>query len=134
MVPTPLHITDGEWTVLERLWQGGAASVRELARALYPQGCASEYGTVHKFLERLEAKGCVRRRKSEGVFVFEATVDRDEIVGRELEALMEKMGGSLQPLLTNLIRVKGLTADELRELLELVERPDVRRKPRRSGP
>jgi predicted transcriptional regulator len=129
------HITDGEWTVLEWLWDRGPASIRTLAAALYPVGGASEYGTVHKFLERLEAKGCVRRSRQDGVYVFEAAVSRDEIVGRELEALVAKMGGSLQPLLTNLIRVKGLTSQELRELLDLVDELDTQRKPRkgRSG-
>jgi predicted transcriptional regulator len=129
----PLHITDGEWTVLQWLWDRGPGSIRELAAGLYPGGGASEYGTVHKFLERLEAKGCVRRGRQEGVYMFEAAVTRDEIVGRELEALMAKMGGSLQPLLTNLIRVKGLTPQELREMLELVNDLEERRKPNRKG-
>jgi len=134
MGQTPAHITDGEWAVLQCLWDRGPASIRELARALYPRGGASEYGTVHKFLERLEDKSCVRRRRAEGVYVYEASVARDDIVGRELEALMKKMGGSLQPLLTSLIRVKGLTPQELRELLDLVEQPESRRKPKRSEP
>jgi BlaI family transcriptional regulator, penicillinase repressor len=133
MGQNPAHITDGEWTVLQYLWDQGPASIRQLAGALYPQGGASEYGTVHKFLERLEAKNCVRRERREGVYVFEAALSRDDIVGRELETLMKKMGGSLQPLLTNLLRVKGLTSQELRELLDLVERPQSQRKPRRSG-
>jgi predicted transcriptional regulator len=119
------RITDGEWTVLQLLWQRGPASIRDLADSLYPRGGASEYATVHKFLERLEAKKCVRRTRRDGVFVFEAAVSRDDIVGGELETLVRKMGGSLQPLLTNLIRVKGLTAAELRELLELVEHLDT---------
>jgi predicted transcriptional regulator len=116
------RISDGEWSVLELLWQRGTASIRELARALYPQGGASEYATVHKFLERLEGKGCVRRRRKAGVYQFEAVHDRDELIGRELTTLVEKMsGGSLQPLLTNLVRVNGLTTKELAELLKLVD-------------
>ncbi len=133
MGQSPTHITDGEWTVLEVLWERGNASIRELARALYPQGGASEYATVHKFLERLEGKGCVRRRRHEGIYRFEAIVARDEIIGKELEALVEKMGGgSLQPLLTNLVRAKGLSAEELRELLKLVEELDGSKKSRKD--
>jgi predicted transcriptional regulator len=49
----PSRVTDGEWTVLELLWERGSASIRELARALYPGGGASDYARVHKFLERL---------------------------------------------------------------------------------
>jgi predicted transcriptional regulator len=130
MAQSPPRIPDGEWAVLELLWQRGETSIRELAKALYPRGGASEYATVHKFLERLEGKKCIRRQRRDGVYVFEAIVGRDELISRELTTLVEKMsGGSLQPLLTNLVRVKGLTADELRELLKLVDDLDQRKKP-----
>jgi predicted transcriptional regulator len=127
------RITDGEWSVLERLWELQSASIRQLAEALYPSGGVSEYATVHKFLERLEAKGCVRRRRQEGVYRFEAIVGRDELIGRELTALVDKMAGaSLQPLLTNLVRVNGLTAKELRELLDLVDDLDRQKKSKKK--
>src|SRR5262245_41116183 len=129
MGQSPPRVTDGEWAVLELLWKRGAVSIRELARALYPQGGASEYATVHKFLERLEGKGCVRRRRRQGVYLFEARIGRDALIGGELTALIDKMaGGSLQPLLTSLVRVKGLTPAELRELLRLVDDLDQPRK------
>jgi predicted transcriptional regulator len=127
------NITDAEWAVLQLLWDEGPAPVRRLTDVLYPKGGASEYATVHKLLERLASKGYVRRQRKAGVFLFEAAVDRDDLLGRELESLVEKMcGGSLQPLLTNLVRVKRLTADELRELLALVESLDAKARPRKG--
>ena len=127
------NITDAEWAVLQRLWERGPAAVRELAEALYPGGGASEYATVHKLLERLEAKGYVERDRGAGVYVFGATVDRDTVIGQQLEALVEKMcGGSLQPLLSNLVRVKRLTPQELRELLALVDRLEPKGKPKKD--
>ena len=122
MARTSPNVTDAEWAVLERLWNQGPASIRQLADVLYPKGGASEYATVHKLLERLEAKKFVQRKRVEGVYLFEATASRDDVVGRQLEALVDKMyGGSLQPLLMNLVRVKRLTAQELRDLLALVD-------------
>src|SRR5262249_40532360 len=77
---------------------------------------------VHKLLERLEAKGCVRRERHGREYLVHAAVQRDDLLGRELEALVDKMcGGSLQPLLSHLIHVKGLTAGELRELRAWVD-------------
>ena len=123
------NITDAEWAVLEVIWEKKEASVRQLAEVLYPKGGASEYATVHKLLERLEGKGYVARQKSGGVYLFQATVGRDDVIGRQLEALVDKVyGGSLQPLLTNLIRVKRLTAQELRDLLALVDQLDQKGK------
>jgi len=107
--------------------------VRRLTELLYPSGGASEQGTVYKLLERLEAKACVRRDRSGGVYEFRAAVARDDVIGRELEALVEKMcGGSLQPLLSNLVRVKRLTPEELRDLLALVNSLDPKSKPKKD--
>ena len=115
-------VTDAEAAVLQRLWDTGPATVRRLRDALYPGGGPSEHATVHKLLERLESKGYVKRRRVDGSLVFAAQIERDELLGQQFEALLDKLGGgSLQPLLTNLVRVKRLTAEELRELLALVE-------------
>jgi predicted transcriptional regulator len=133
MAQPPPHVTDAEWAVLEQLWDRGPAAVRQLADVLYPRGGPSEYATVHKLLERLEAKGVVRRDRGGGLYRFRAVLDRDALIGRQLEALVEKMcGGSLQPLLTNLVRVKGLSPAELRELLALVDSLDRKAKPKKD--
>ena len=114
--------TEAEWAVMKLLWEREPLSVRQLADALYPRGGASEYATVHKLLERLKVKGYVRRARQGGVYVFCAAVQRDEVIGQQLEALVEKMcRGSLQLLLSNLVRVKRLTPGDLRELLALVD-------------
>ena len=132
MARTTPNVTDAEWAVLERLWGHGPASIRQLADVLYPKGGASEYATVHKLLERLETKKFVQRKRMEGVYLFEATASRDDVVGRQLEALVDTMhGGSLQPLLINLVRAKRLTAQELRDLLALVDSLDRKGKNRK---
>jgi BlaI family penicillinase repressor len=128
----PANITEAEWAVLEVLWDKGPATVRQLTGVLYPKGGPSEYATVHKLLERLDGKDCVRRERREGVIVFEASRPRDDVVGEQFETLIDKMnGGSLQPLLSTLVRNRRVTADELRELLALVEQLDAKRKKKR---
>jgi BlaI family transcriptional regulator, penicillinase repressor len=125
-----LYIPDAELAVLQLLWERGAAPVRRLADQLYPGGGPSEYATTHRLLERLEAKDHVAREKIEGVYLFRAIVDRDAVLGQQLEALMDRMcGGSLQPLLSTLIKSRRLSAAELRELLALVEEPSRPKKP-----
>ncbi len=126
------NITDAEWAVLQLLWEQRTATVRQLTAVLYPKAGASEYATVHKLLERLQAKGYVRREREGGVYVFRSVVDREDVIGQQLEALVDRMcGGSLQPLLSHLVRAKGLTPEELRELLALVEGMDSKAKTRK---
>ena len=110
MLLHPGDITDAELAVLQMLWEKGPATIRQITDVLYPEGTTAQYATVQKLLERLESKGYVRRDRSAGVQQFQAAVDRDAVIGQQLEALVEKMcGGSLQPLLSNLLRVKRLT-------------------------
>jgi predicted transcriptional regulator len=115
-------VPDAELSVLQQLWDRGPATIRRLTAALYPRGTEAHYATVQKLLERLEAKGCVSRDRSGWAHVFRAAIDRDQFIGRRLEAVADRLcGGSLTPLLTNLVRSKRLTARERREVRKLFE-------------
>ena len=50
--------------------------------------------------------------------------DRDELIGRRIRAMAEKLcGGSLVPILSHLARSKGLSQKERRALRELIDSP-----------
>jgi predicted transcriptional regulator len=118
-------LPDAELAVLQALWDRGPATIRQLTDALYPAGTDAHYATVQKLLERLEAKDFVGRDRRSWAHVFSARVDRDEFIGRRLEAVAEKLcGGSLTPLLTNLVRSQRLSARERREIRKLMEELD----------
>src|SRR5262245_13672787 len=126
MARTPQDVTDAELSVLQVLWDGGAATIRRLTDALYPAGGVAQYATVQKLLERLESKGYVRRDRSASVHTFAAAVGRDELIGRRLQALAEKLcGGSLAPLLSNLLQSRPLSARERQSLRSLIEELDT---------
>jgi BlaI family penicillinase repressor len=135
MGPKRQDVTDAELAVLEVLWDAGPVTIRHLTDALYPGGSTAHYATVQKLLERLEAKKYVRRERQSAAHVahrFEATVDRDGLIGRLLEQMADKLcGGSLTPLLTNLthvVRSRRLTARERQELRALIDHLDRREK------
>jgi predicted transcriptional regulator len=115
-------ITDAELAVLRILWDRPAATIRQLAQILYPRGGASQYATVQKLLDRMEAKGYVARDRSLYVHMFAARLGRDELIGRRLRSLAERLcDGSLTPLLTHLAQAKDLTEDDRTALRRLVD-------------
>ena len=115
-------ITESELSVLRVLWDRGASTIRQLTEVLYPQGSAAQYATVQKLLDRMEAKGYVRRDRSLYVHLFEAVLDRDELIGRRLRSLAETLcDGSLTPLLTHLARAKDLTDAERSALRAIID-------------
>src|SRR5215469_16520785 len=115
-------ITESELAVLRLLWERGAATIRQVTEVLYPGGGAAQYATVQKLLERMEAKGYVRRDRSLFVHQFTAVLDRDELIGQRLRALAETLcDGSLTPLMTHLARARRLTDSERNALRAIIE-------------
>lgn len=127
MARRPRDVTDAELDVLRALWGDGPATIRTLADSLYPGGGTSEYATVQKLLERLEAKGHVTRRAEGRQNVYSATVQREELVARRLRDTADDLcDGSLTPLITQLVSAGRLSREELQELRRLVDRASKR--------
>src|SRR3954468_8958245 len=117
----PQDITEGELAVLQVLWDRRGAGIPQITETLYPKNTASHYGTVQKQLERLEGKGFVRRDRSLFVHLFSPAVDRDALVGRRVDAVVDKLcGGSLAPVISHLLRAPKLTDEERRKLRALI--------------
>src|SRR5262249_40110096 len=117
MPRTPQDVTDAELAVLQVLWEKGPCSRRQIADALYVEVGPAQYATVQKLLERLEAKECVTRAGADGPLTFRAALGREELISRRLLDVADKLcGGSVTPLVMNLVRAKPLSARELREL------------------
>jgi BlaI family transcriptional regulator, penicillinase repressor len=133
MARTPQDVTDTELAILQILWDQGPSTRRQITDVLYPRGGPAQYATVQKLLERLEAKGFVTaKNRGQGVLTFTVSVDRDELISRKLQEMAEKLcGGSMTPLLMNLVRAQPLTDRQLDELRSFVE--DLRRKAKRKG-
>lgn len=121
-------VTAAELALLQALWDQGPATIRQLAERVYAQDGTSVYATVQKLLDRLETKACVLRDRSQPVHVFQATIGRDELIGRRLRAVADSLcGGSLTPLLTQLVEGSELTEKDRKDLRVLIERLDRKR-------
>ena len=119
----PKDVTDTELAVLRELWSHGACTIRRLTEILYPGGGTAHYATVQKLLERLEQKRCVRRESTARAHLFEATVDRDDLIARRLQETADKLcEGSLTPLLTQLASEAELSREDISVLRKLVRK------------
>ena len=75
-----------------------------------------------KLLQRLEAKGHITRDRGSVAHVFSAAAGKNEFVGRQLEAVADKLsGGSLAPLVMHLIEGRRLTKRERNKLRALLD-------------
>jgi predicted transcriptional regulator len=116
-------MTDAEQAILDHLWSAGRSSIRQITDTVHPDDTgAARYATVQKQLERMETKGLVKRDRSLFVHLFEPAVSREELIGRKLQNVVDNLcGGSLVPLLSQLTRVRKLTAKERKALRDLLD-------------
>jgi len=119
---TTKTIGDQELALLRHLAAQGPLSVAEAAESFGgPRGLARS--TVLTMLERLRAKGHLRRRAVEGVYRYSPAVEPGALVDRAVESFVEKtLGGSVSPLVAYLTERGAVSGTELAELERLVER------------
>jgi BlaI family penicillinase repressor len=132
-MPRPAKdVTDTELSIMQILWDRGSASARELAEGIYPSYSSSQHASVQKLLERLEAKGCVRRNRGLWPHRFEPAIAREDLIVRRLQSTADTLcEGEMQPLLTHLVRGGKLSPedrDSLRLLLDDLDNEKKRKK------
>ena len=121
MTRPPEDVPESELAVLQVLWHQAEATRRQIVDQLYPRGEPADFTTVQKLLERLEKRGLVRRGGTDRLRTYSATHSRDELLSRRLVDLADRLcGGSLAPLVLNLVKIRPLTAGELDELRAFV--------------
>lgn len=70
-------LTEGEWAVLDVLWQGESFPLGEIVSALEPTHHWRR-STVHTYLTRMEAKGLVTILRQTEPHRYAAAVSRDD--------------------------------------------------------
>ncbi len=117
---------EAELEVLNALWDAGPATVRQVMNRLHESGRRVAYTTVLTFLSRLERKGFVTANKSSLAYVYRPKVSRDRVrKSRSRELLEQLYDGAAGPLVLQLVRTERLSADEIAQLQELIERLDA---------
>ena len=114
-MPTP-RISAFELQLLEKLWEFGPCSVREIHESL-PERDRPAYTTVQTMIYRLEEKGAARRIKKIGnAHIFQTTLTRKAVHRRLIGDLLNLFGGSAAPVVSHLVEAGKLTLSDVREL------------------
>jgi predicted transcriptional regulator len=105
-----------ELQLLEKLWELGRASIREIQESL-PNKHRPAYTTVQTMIYRLEEKGAVRRVKKIGnAHLFEAILTRKAVHHRLIGDLLDFFGGSPAPVVSHLIETGKLTLADIQAI------------------
>ena len=119
-----VELTRAEWALMQCLWQRGSASATELQKLLQEeQGWA--YSTVKTMLDRMVDKGFVTTERTGNVYEYSPRLRRQSAVSRVVDDVFDRvLGGSLSPLVSRLIENRRLSASDVAELREMLDRYD----------
>ena len=114
-----ISFTDRELDVMSVLWDLGDATVAEV-RARLSDDLA--YTTVLTVLRTLEEKGHVAHRGEGKAYRYHPLVERQQAGQSVLSRMIDKVfGGSPELLLTQLVRERDMSVDELKRLRRLMD-------------
>jgi predicted transcriptional regulator len=117
------RFTKLELQILEALWAGGRASVREVLE-VFPEPRPA-YTTIQTVMNRLEGKKAIRRvRKISNAHIFEPIVARDVTRHGLLDEVLSFFGGKAQPMMAQLAEAGKLSREDLRELERIIKARD----------
>ena len=113
----------GDMELLSLLWEHGAMALSE-AHTELPGKVA--YTTVQTRLNRLVDKGLATRKKvGRQPIRYSAAVPPEDISATQLDSLVERVaGGSVLPLVAQLVQRRKFSDDELSELKALVQQAE----------
>ena len=119
-------ISDTELEVLKLLWELGEGTVRNVRERVVPEpGRDWAYTTVQTLLNRLQEKGFIESTRQGRAFVFRAVVSRDELLGKSLDSLADRVcDGAALPLLLNLVHSGKFKPEDIRCFRQLLDELD----------
>ena len=106
---------------MNHFWEKGPLFVREL-RELYPDP-KPHFSTLSTQVRTLQEEGFIGHKEYGPTYQYFATVSRDEYKQRSLVGLIDKyFDNSYLSAVSALVKEEKITVNELRELIEIVEK------------
>ena len=112
--------TASEMEILEVLWSGGPATVRQVHEALQDRR-GTGYTTILKLMQIMAGKGLLERDESSRSHVYAPTVAREAVQGSMLGDLIDRVfRGSTSALVMRALASRRASPDELAQIRELL--------------
>ncbi|MBU5627332.1 BlaI/MecI/CopY family transcriptional regulator [Oscillibacter sp. MSJ-2] len=113
-----INLSDGEWKVMNRLWEQSPRTITELVGALREETGWSKH-TVITMLGRMESKGAVHYAEGARAKQYYPSIRREDAILTETESFLHKVGG-FGSLVNAMVSGNALTEQDLAELSELL--------------
>jgi BlaI family penicillinase repressor len=124
MRPKSDTLTGQELEIMKVIWPRGQATIREVYDELRVHRTIA-YTSVQTMMNVLESKGHLKREPGEKANVYSPVRPQQAVVKSMVREFVNRVfDGSARPLLVHLLKEKGLTERERRELQKLLDKEE----------
>jgi BlaI family transcriptional regulator, penicillinase repressor len=125
MRPKSGTLTGQELEIMKVIWPLGQATVRDVYDDLKRRRI-SAYTTVQTMMNLLETKGHLKKQAGERAHTYIPVRRQQQVVRSMVREFVDRVfDGSARPLLVHLLKEKGLTERERRELQQLLDKEEA---------
>lgn len=122
-MPALPRISETEWEVMKVLWTHAPLTAAEVIERLRARDRTWHPKTVRTLLNRLVKKKALGYRREGRVYLYRPLVAEKDCVAAATESFLDRVfGGALQPMLAHFVAQRKLTATDLRELQQILNR------------
>ncbi len=119
-----IGISDGEWKIMQALWEKEPRTITELVVELREETGWTKH-TVITMLGRLEKKGAVAYREGERAKQFYPVFKKEETELQETRGFLQKVyNGSLGLMVSQMVKEKSLSREEVEELYSILKQAE----------
>jgi len=117
-----MKLTEPEWLIMNVLWDRHPAKARGVFERL-PSTVNWAYTTVKTILDRLAEKKAIRKSKQGNIAVYEPILSRRQARRTALRMVLNQaFDGAFGPMMHFLVEDENLSAEERKELIEILSR------------
>ena len=122
MRPKSETLTGQELEIMKVIWRSGQATVREVYEDLKARRTIA-YTSVQTMMNVLETKGHLKKEPGDRAQTYVPVRPQQTVVRSMVREFVDRVfDGSARPLLVHLLKEKGLTAAERKELQKLLDK------------
>ena len=124
MRPRSDTLTGQELEIMKVIWRLGGGTVRDVYGDLRDRRSIA-YTTVQTMMNILESKGHLKKQPGDKAQVYAPTRPKQQVVRSMVREFVDRVfDGSARPLLVHLLKEKGLSERERRELQRLLDKEE----------
>lgn len=123
---TSVNLSDGEWKIMNKLWENEAATITELTAQLQ-ETTGWDKHIIITMLNRMVKKGAVSFRTNGRAKQFYPLLSQSEVSIRETKGFLNKVyRGSIGMMVNAMVEDKALSKQDIEELYQILEQAEMK--------